>query len=131
MGAAYELKVEGGAFSATAGADLSAAQFTFVKLSADNTVIPCAAITDKPIGIVQNNPTSNGVAEVLVYGLSKLVASAAITAGASVGTTATGQGVTVVEGTDTTKYVMGQCVVGVAAAGSICTVALQSPHRAS
>ena len=35
----------------TASADLSAKQYYFVKMSGENTVTVCAAVTDKPIGV--------------------------------------------------------------------------------
>ena len=57
-----------------AGQDLSSAQFTFVKLSADNTVVQCSATTDNPIGVLQNKPGNLGAAEVMTMGRSKLVA---------------------------------------------------------
>ncbi len=90
-----------------AGADLSAKQFYAVKLSADNTVIVCAATTDKPYGILQNAPTSGQEAEVCVIGLTKVNSDAALAVGASIGTSADGQLATYTVA-DTTKYIIGQ-----------------------
>jgi hypothetical protein len=117
----------------TAGADLSALQWTFVKLSADNTVVAVAAATDIPVGVLQNKPASGATAEVLVTGIGKVLASAAISAGAVIGTTSTGRAVAVVAGTDTTKYALGQVLAASGANGDILTAAVNciDPHRAA
>jgi hypothetical protein len=118
--------------SLAAGADLSAKQYTFVKLSGTG-VISVAAATDIPVGVLQNAPASGKTAEVSVDGIVKLKASAAITAGALVGTTSTGLAVAVVAGTDTTKYVLGQAITAAGASGDIITVAIdcKTPNRAA
>lgn len=110
-------------FSANAGADLSALQNTFVKLST-TTVIPVAAATDVPVGVVVNNPTSGKTAEVVVSGIVKIKASAAIAVGAPVGTTAGGLAVTLVRGTDTTKFICGMALTAATAANDVITVLL-------
>ena len=118
--------------SLAAGADLSAKQYTFVKMSGTG-VISAAAATDVVIGVLQNAPTSGKTAEVAIDGVTKLKASAAISAGALVGTTSTGLAVAVVAGTDTTKYVFGQAITAAGASGDIITVAIdcKSPNRAA
>jgi len=106
-----------------AGADLSTKQFYFVKLSADRTVIVCAAATDKPIGILQNKPdAADKAAEVLMTGRSKLSADVALAAGDLVGTSGDGQGDVKVAGTDTTHYICGQVTLGVSNAAEIAEV---------
>ena len=50
----------------TAAADLSAKQFYFVKLASATTVNVCTAITDLPIGILQNDPASGEQAVVRI-----------------------------------------------------------------
>ena len=117
--------------SLAAGADLSAKQYTFVKMSGTG-VISAAAATDVVVGVLQNAPTSGKTAEVAISGVTKLKASAAISAGALVGTTSTGLAVAVVAGTDTTKYVFGQAITAAGAANDIITVAFdcKSPNRA-
>lgn len=119
-------------FNIAAGADLSAKQYTFVKISGTG-VISAAAATDVVIGVLQNSPKSGQVAEVAVSGITKLKASAAITAGALVGTTSTGLAVAVVAGTDTTKFVLGQAITAAGAANDIITVAVDAsaPNRAA
>jgi len=117
--------------SLAAGADLSSKQYTFVKMSGTG-VVGAAAATDVVIGVLQNAPTSGKTAEVAISGVTKLKASAAISAGALVGVTSTGLAVAVVAGTDTTKYVYGQAITAASAANDIITVAFdcKSPNRA-
>ena len=128
---AYEgdqLKISG----LKAGADLSAAQYMFVKLNADNQVILCAAATDIPLGVLQNKPDASGkAAEVCCVGLTKLSSDEALTAGWLVGTSADGQADRKIAGTDTTNYVVGHVVVGTGAAAGLATafVNCASPHR--
>lgn len=120
---AFEYTDSQATISLAAGADLSAKQYTFVKMSGTG-VISAAAATDVVIGVLQNAPTSGKTAEVALYGVTKLKASAAISAGALVGTTSTGTAVAVVAGTDTTKYVLGQAITAAGAANDIITVAV-------
>jgi len=91
----------------TASADLSAKQYHFVKMSGNNTVTVCAAITDVPIGVLQNNPTSGQAAEVCLFGISKVVADGTLAAGNVIGTSLDGQADAITAGSDTTVYVMG------------------------
>jgi len=103
---AYEAaQVKVGQF--TASADLSTKQYHFVKMSGNNTVTVCAAITDVPIGVLQNNPASGGAAEVCLFGISKVVADGTLAAGNLIGTSADGQADAIAAGTDTTVYTMG------------------------
>jgi hypothetical protein len=62
----------------TAGENLTTAQWQVVRLSTADTVsLPtCAAL--KPIGILQNNPTSGMEANVMVLGVSKVRTGAAV-----------------------------------------------------
>ncbi|MGA1628381.1 MAG: hypothetical protein ACO330_06150, partial [Aquiluna sp.] len=73
---AYELPGQVATF--TAAADLSAKQYYFVKITADNTVNVCAAVTDIPIGVLQIAPASGEAASVMLYGISKVSANEAI-----------------------------------------------------
>lgn len=126
---AYELSDSQVVLSIEAGADLSTKQYTFVKLSG-TTVISAAAATDLPIGVLVNDPASGETAAVAVSGIVKLKASAAITAGALVGTTSTGLGVALTAGTDTTKYILGRAVTAAGAANDIITVAVNCANIA-
>lgn len=119
--------------SAIAGASLAAKQYYFVKLSADNTVIVCAAATDIPIGVLQNTPASGDAAEICVIGETKVSGDADLDAGALIGTSADGQAAAYVAGTDTTKYVVGQVKEGNTAAAGLITAIVNcaSPARAA
>ena len=46
---AYALKI-----TLVAGADLSSAQYKFVKLDSNGAAVVCSAVTDVPVGVLQN-----------------------------------------------------------------------------
>jgi len=119
--------------SAIAGADLSAKQFYFVKLSADNTVVVCAAATDKPIGVLQNTPVAGDAAEICVIGETKVSGDGDLDFGMLIGTSGDGQADAKTPGTDTTEYIVGQVKIGNTAAGGLVTafVNCASPSRAA
>ena len=94
----------------TAAADLSAKQYYFVKLASSTTVNVCAAVTDKPIGILQNKPESGEQAVVRVFGVSKVSADATLAAGDVIGTSADGQAQPITLGSETTVHVCGQAI---------------------
>lgn len=105
---------------AKAGAGLTGAaiQYTFVKLSADNTVVPCTALTDVPIGVIQAPVRATGdEADVVVAGLTNVQASGSLAFGNLIGTDTAGLARAQTPGTDTTKFVVGQ-VISVAGATS-------------
>lgn len=102
-----------------AAADLTGAQYCFVKLDSSGNAALCSAATDKPIGVLQNQPLSGKEAAIVVEGGTKLRASAAIAIGASIGTTSTGTAVTLTQGTDTTKYVVATALTAATAASEL------------
>lgn len=130
---AYEISNGTLKVTLAAGADLSAKQYFFVKMSADNTCVVCSAATDVPIGVLQNAPISGGEASVLVVGGTKLVAGAAIAAGVKIGTASTGKADAKVAGTDTTEYTVGQVLQSSGADLEILTAVINcaSPNRAA
>ena len=80
--------------AAKAGANLTATtvQYKFVKMSADNTVVLCAAATDHPVGVLQAPVAAAGdPVDVVVAGETFLQADAALAFGYGVGTSADGQ----------------------------------------
>ena len=95
----------------------SGKMYTFVKITGVHQVGLCTSATDKVVGIMQNKPQKPGMAATVgFHGISNLVASAAIAAGAMVAPTATGQGVTdAVNG----KY---QAITAAAVAGELISV---------
>ena len=107
----------------TAAADLSDKQYYFVKLASATTVNVCTAITDLPIGILQNTPTSGQAADVRIFGVSKASADGTITAGRWISTSADSQAAGITPGSDTTQYVMGQAIQA-ASAGETFTMFL-------
>ncbi len=107
----------------TAAADLSAKQFYFVKLASATTVNVCTAITDLPIGILQNDPASGEQAVVRIFGISKASADGTIAAARWIGTSADSQAGGITPGSDTTVYVMGQAIQA-ASAGETFTMFL-------
>jgi len=114
-----------------AGADLSSSQYNFVKLNSSGKAVECAAVTDKPVGVLQNNPISGQAAEIVVVGLTKVSANAALAIGDLIGTSSDGQAAAYVAGTDTTKYVVGQAMVTSGGADEITTIMVNcaSLHR--
>lgn len=115
-----------------AASDLSAStnQYKFVELTAAGTVDICDAVTDVPLGVLQNNPASGQAAEVVAIGITKLQADAAITAGAAIGTSADGQADPKVAGTDSTHYIVGTALSAASAAGEIVTAIITCPSAA-
>jgi hypothetical protein len=105
--------------SFVAGADLTASQSLFVKLNASGQVVPVTAITDSPIGVLLNAPASGFEALVALTGIIKVIASAAVTAGAVLSVDAAGKAVTVVPGTDTTRYQVGRALTSASAANVV------------
>jgi hypothetical protein len=103
----------------TASADLSGSQYMFVKLSGAGTVTVCSAVTDKPIGVLQNKPVSGQPCTICVIGVSKVKAGVAVVANDLIGTGAAGKAAPYVVGTDTTKYIAGTALT---AAGADLTV---------
>lgn len=94
----------------TAAADLSAKQFHFVKLATATTVNVCTAITDVPVGVLLNTPTSGQAAEVCIFGITKVVADGNLAAGNIIGTSSDSQADAITRGSDTTVTVMGQAI---------------------
>lgn len=105
------------------GCTAATAQYRFVKISADLTVIPCAATTDVPIGVLQAPCVTVGdPVEVVVSGQTQLQADASITIGSTTGliaTSADGQAQAAVAA----QYVVGQAfaIAGATTAGTLIT----------
>jgi len=115
-------EIPGQQLSFEAAADLSAKRFYFVKLDSDAKLVLCGAVTDLPIGILQNTPTLGQMATVMVDGVSKVVGGADLAKGNMVGTDANGKAAAYVHGTDTTKYIVGQVLLDNSADGGIATI---------
>jgi hypothetical protein len=117
---AYEFSNAAVKVTRTAGEDLSAAQFKFVKLdNGDGTVKAVDGATDRPFGVLQNAPTSGQAAEVCIVGGTKVEAGGAASVGQPLFANASAAAVTlVVGGTGSAAYLVGTFVED-AAAGAI------------
>jgi hypothetical protein len=130
---AYEFNQYSVKITLPAAADLSTKQYYFVKINTSGQAALCSGATDKPVGVLQNTPTSGQAAEVLVVGGTKIVASASLDEGVAIGTTAAGKAGAKVVGTDTTNYIVGQVISAAGADGEILTAVINcaSPARAA
>lgn len=107
--------------SFTAASDMTAAscQYTFVKFAASaETVLPCTAVADIPIGVLQNTPAQGKQAEVAIFGITKLrvgttdIALVSTTSG-TVGVDTTARAAILGApgvGAQTTSYVLGRII---------------------
>lgn len=129
---AYEISNYSVKVTLVAGADLSAKQYNFVKLNASGEAVAIAAITDLPIGVLQNAPLAGQEAEVLVSGGTKIVAGEAITLPAFLSVTSAGKADKVAT-TDTTQFVVGQALTTGGAGDEVITAVVNcsNPTRAN
>ena len=103
-----------------AGSDLSAHQYKFVIIEADDDLAVAGAGV-AAFGVLQDKPDAEGRAgNVMVVGISKVEAGATIASGARVMSNATGQAITLATAA---SVCVGYCVVG-GAVGQLITVAL-------
>lgn len=117
---AYEFSNSAVKVSRVAGADLSAAQYKFVKLdNGTGNVVAVDGATDRPFGVLQNAPTSGQIAEVTVVGGTKVVAGGTASVGQPLFSASTAAAVTLAFGTTgSAAYVVGTFVED-AASGEI------------
>lgn len=125
---AFELPLFDVAFKANA--DLSSLQYHIVKLDTANDVRigTCSATTDTPVGILQNKPGSLQAAQVRVFGISKVVASAAMGPGSMVATAANAKAANIATGIAGT-YSLGLSLDTVANAGEVASILLTHAGR--
>ena len=69
-------------------------QFLLVKCTTGGQATLCAANSDIPIGILQNDPTSGTAANVAFAGVSKVVVGASLSAGALLMSDSSGRAIT-------------------------------------
>lgn len=135
---AYEVAPYAVKVTLPAGADLTGKQYYAMYvdtsgnaqvITADNTVAQAA------IGILQNAPKfSSGAyaeeAEIAMVGVVKAIAGGTVAIGDFVGADTNGKIVKYTPGTDTTKFIIGRCLVG-GAANEILTIAINTTavHR--
>lgn len=107
-------------FTLLAAADLRTKQFHFVKVDS-NGKAALAALGENAIGVLQNKPNTGEAATIRVSGRSKVVADAAIAAGALLKSSADAQAATAAAATTNTSdagaaadALIGSHVVGIA-----------------
>lgn len=111
-----------------AASDLSSYQYHFIKMDSAGKATPVTATTDAPIGVLQNNPSNtNEGCEVVVVGVTKLSADAAVNIGAYIGVSADGQATMKTAGTDTTGYLAGVALDTASTASIIFTGLVNCP----
>jgi hypothetical protein len=100
--------------SMIAGADLSAKQFTFVKMNTTDRTVVSAGNGDAAFGVLINDPESGQAATVVTAGRVVVeVGTGGLTAGNEVGVDANGEAVSAAA----TDIIVGICVDGAAAGG--------------
>lgn len=100
-----------------AAADLSAQQYRFVTLDANGRAAVTTATTDKVIGVLQNKPSALGqTAEIVVIGVTKMSADAAIAIADGLATSVDGQAAV-----DNTGTARGYALTAAGAAGVVFT----------
>jgi len=109
---AYEFSNAAVKVTRTAGEDLSSAQYKFVKLdNGDGTVKAVDGATDRPFGVLQNNPTSGQAAEVTIVGGTKVECGGSASVGQPLFSNASAVAVTLGVGTTgSTAYLVGTFV---------------------
>jgi hypothetical protein len=129
---AYEISNYSVKVTLVAAADLSAKQYHFVKLDNNGKAAAVTAITDVPVGVLQNAPTAGQEAEVLVSGGTKLVAGELLALPAFLSTTNAGRADKIAV-TDTTQYVVAQALTASGADGEVITAVVNcaNPTRAN
>lgn len=105
-----------------AGADLTAAQYRFVKGNGANGVIRCGTAGEKALGVLQNDPIQGEAATVAIdTSTTKVVAGGVIAQDAEVTTDNEGRAVAAAAG----NFVLGTAQIAAGAAGEIISVLLQ------
>jgi len=105
-----------------AGQDLSAKQYYFIAHASDGQIDPVGTLGANADGVLQNAPSVAGQpATVGIFGVSKVVANAAITRGAQVSSASNGKATTAL----TTHRVLGIALEAAAADGDIISVLLK------
>lgn len=120
------IEIPGFSMSLEASADLSAFQHHFVEVDSNGQLTISNSAGESVFGVLQNDPDAEGVAgSVMKTGVSKVVAGAAIAAGALVQTNASGRAITAASG----DFVVGRTIDAVGADGEVVSVALGENHR--
>jgi len=120
--------------SLKAAGDLSSDQYKFMTLDSSGDAVLCTAVTDIPVGVLQNKPDAAGkVAQLMVIGAGKVKAVGALTIGWLIGTFSDGLAERKTPGTETTEFIVGQVLEATGAANELATALINcaSPARAA
>ena len=122
---AYEFSNYSVKATLVAGADLSTKQYHFVKIdNGTGYAVVVSDATDRPVGVLQNNPTSGQEAEVLITGGTKIVGGGTASAGQPLFASASGNAVTLAFGTTgSAAYAVGTFITS-ATASAIATAVI-------
>jgi len=122
---AYEFSNYSVKVTLVAGESLAAKQYHFVKIdNGTGKVVAVSGATDRPIGVVQNNPASGEEAEVLISGGTKIKAGGSASAGQALFASASATGVTLAFGTTASAAFAAGTFITAAAAGEITTAVI-------
>ena len=116
--------------SFTAGEDLSAKQYHFVKIdNGDGDVVAVSGATDRPIGVLQNAPTAGQAAEVTIVG-TKVECGGSASFGQPLFSSASATAVTLAFGTTASAaYAVGTFIEN-AAAGAVAAAVIDCASAA-
>ena len=115
-------------FSAKAGADLTAHQYTIMRLSAEDTVsVASEAAHSLNVGVLMNNPNTGEAATVQFSGVTKVMAGAAIAQGLQFTTNGSGRAAGVSSGD--LSIILGRVIEAATADGDIVRCILQPAVR--
>jgi hypothetical protein len=115
----------------TAGEDLSAKQFHFVKIdNGDGEVVAVSAATDRPIGVLQNAPTAGQAAEVTIVGGTKVECGGSASFGQPLFSSASATAVTLTFGTTASAAFSVGTFIESAAAGAIAAAVIDCASAA-
>jgi len=117
---AYEFSNAAVKVSRVAGEDLSADQYKFVKLdNGTGNVVAVDGATDRPFGVLQNDPASGEIAEITIVGGTKVEAGGTASVGQPLFSNASAVAVTLGVGTTgSAAYLVGTFVED-AASGAV------------
>ncbi len=115
----------------TAGADLSAKQYHFVKIdNGDGDVVAVDNATDRPIGVLQNAPKAGQAAEVTIVGGTKVVAGGSASFGQALFTSSSATAVTLAFGTTASAAFSVGTFIESAAAGNVVAAVIDCANAA-
>jgi hypothetical protein len=122
---AYEFSNYAVKVTLVAGEDLSAKQYHFVKIdNGTGKAVAVSGAADRPIGVVQNNPSSGQEAEVLISGGTKIKAGGSASAGQALFASASATGVTLAFGTTASAAFAVGTWISSGASGEIATAVI-------